>query len=208
MTVHVQRNAKLETVICQSQYGPCSIEITELLNSYVGKNVLTSYLNIGDALREHNHVVSAVVKFDGLNSLRITTIQRKAQVAIQAVGDSNYYLYSSDGYGISVETETQLPVVILKDNSIVTRDQEQFVIRMAHVLNETYNVKQIEVVDSGLQFKKDNSPQVIFPLSGDEDILLGSLTFVLSQLNTQVEGLTMESILDFRFRNPIIRTYE
>lgn len=210
LLVFIYKNLKLSDVSCQSQYGPCSEEVQSIMSSNKDKNIFVAYSSIRSELSKHPHVANFSLKFDTLNKLQSSIHQRKAEVAIKAEGDTDYYFYSSDGFQISKQNETLLPVVVIKDNSIATREQELSVIRMAYVLNQTYNVKQMEVAEGGLKFKTERSPQIIFPLTGDEDVLLGGMTFVLSQLNTQLEDFRMESIesIDFRFRNPVIRKYE
>jgi len=195
----------LFSVECQSQYGPCDNDIISELEQYKGESIFTSYGKINNLLRSSNKVINFEIKFISPLKLFAHISQRKPSIAVIANGDKNYHLYSQDGFLLSQVENTQLPTIEIQDYSVISEIQTKFIIEMAHMLNQTYNINNIIVRDGGMEFEIPGSPKIIYPIQGDIDVLLGSLRFVLSQLNTQLGDFTMESV-DFRFRNPIIRT--
>lgn len=198
------KNLKVAEIKCSSQYGPCDQEVATKLKSFEGEKIISTYQNINDLLGSDHKVANYKLNFAGPLHIEAEINQRKPSVAVQASGDSKYYLYSEDGYLLSIAKETQLPTINLLDKSVATINQTKFVIEMAYALNQTYNVNMLVVRDGGMEFEVLGAPKIVYPIQGDIDVLLGSLTFVLSQLNTQLGDFKMESV-DFRFKNPVIR---
>lgn len=197
----------VKNIQCQSQFGPCDDEIVSALEVYKDKVLLHSYSGLRQELNNHSKVADYSVNFLDPATIQAKVVQRRPQVAVIAEGSGEYHLYSFEGYLLEKATETQLPVVRIKDISVITDDQMKFVIEMAYTLNQTYNVNSVLIQEGGMEFEMANAPKIIFPVQGDIDVLLGSLTFVLSQLNSQLGDFRMESV-DFRFKNPVIRQNE
>jgi hypothetical protein len=201
------KSVKVERIECQSQFGPCDEETNGALSAYEGKTLLVSYTGVRRELNNNLKVSHYTVKFLDPRTIQTRVTQRKPQVAVIAEGENKYHLYSKDGILLETEEETQLPVVRIMDISVITKEQMNFVIEMAHALNQTYNVNAIVIQQGGMEFEVTGSPKIIFPVQGDIDVLLGSLTFVLSQLNSQLGDFRMEFI-DFRFKNPVIKVID
>ena len=198
---------RITNIECQSQFGPCDEEIENVLNPFKGTTLLKAYSGIRKVLNEHPKVARYTVQFSNPSTLQAEIMQRRPQVAVIAEGDDQYYLYSEEGVLLDMENETQLPTVRIMDISVITEEQMQFVVAMAYILNQTYNVQTVVIQQGGMEFEVTGAPKIIFPVQGDIDVLLGSLTFVLSQLNSQLGDFRMEFI-DFRFKNPVIKVID
>lgn len=207
LLIVVYHRLKINRIDCQSQFGPCDDEIVSTLNSQEGKPIFSSYSSVREELNNHPKVSNYNIRFSNPRSLSVNVTQRRPQVAVIAEGANEYYLYSHDGILLESKNETQLPVIHISDISVITKEQMDFVIGMAYAINQTYNVEDILIKDGGMEFEVIGAPKIIFPVQGEIDVLLGSLTFVLSQLNSQLGEFRMEFI-DFRFKNPVIKVQD
>lgn len=205
--VFAYNRLRVTSIECQSQFGICDEDVLNELNSKEGQTLLHAFSGVRKTLNTHPKVSHYVTRFTNPSSLTALITQRRPQIAIVGEGSSDYYVYSEDGILLDTLSETQLPLVRIQDISVITNEQMIFVIKMAYALYQTYEVKTFVIQNGGIEFELPNSPKIIFPVQGDIDVLLGSLTFVLSQLNTQLEDFRMEAI-DFRFNNPVIKLIE
>jgi hypothetical protein len=77
----------------------------------------------------------------------------------------------------------------------------------AQLVSDLYNlyaVKTGEIQNDYLQVDQVMGKSVVFPLTGDRDLLIGSIRFILSRL--KVESFDPRiNLIDLRFKNPVLK---
>ncbi len=205
------RNLKISSVVCESQFGPCSSGVSTKTDRFRGTNVLEAFSGLKKELAKETRVSSFSIRFTLPASLKIYVIEKKGVVAIGKQGVDSYLIIDKDGIVLGNEKTTLLPVISLNNGDDLSfRIGESlpkrliFASSIARSMYKAYNVKLISIYEDRLETKVENGPKVIFPLDGDVDILMGSLTFILSRLNNADSELRIGEI-DLRYKNPVIR---
>ncbi|CAN5279405.1 hypothetical protein BH10PAT1_BH10PAT1_7600 [soil metagenome] len=195
------RAIKIKNITCESQYGACDETILLQLNSAKNKNVIDAKNYANNYLKKNSQVLSFSVRYQLPESLKINIIQKKA-VAAFVDKDKNFVLIDENGMIVATVKNTPLP----KITSYYVLDHEQisYVANLMSELYTFYGVTEGKVTTDGLEVDQIKGKNVIFPLTGDKDVLLGSLSLILSRLPSVKEASTI-SIIDLRFKNPVLR---
>ncbi|MBX4205966.1 hypothetical protein KW795_02105 [Candidatus Microgenomates bacterium] len=114
-----------------------------------------------------------------------------------------------DKGGIIIEESdtSNLPNLLIDPNlNVILKKGEklssefQFATLLLQKMYFVYNTNHANVSAYSISFDL-NEKKVVFPLNGDIDVLLGSLTVILSRLNSE----NNYSIIDLRYKNPILK---
>jgi hypothetical protein len=115
---------------------------------------------------------------------------------------------------IGIIKETSLPLIYLENGLVNSKigekvsDQLIFAGELLAEIYKLYNVRIGILKSESLEIELARA-KVIFPLQGDRQVLLGSLSLILSQLNAEPQNFRMSEegkfIVDLRFKNPIIK---
>lgn len=192
----------IKSVACENQYGPCSEEIANSLSlnqTKLYKIKLGKFVN--DRLTGLNKVAEYSYAFEFPFGARVYVIEKKPQIALSFEGDSKFYLYTAQGIKIEETDKTELPIVEIWGDS--TEVERIFGSEISFILFTEYNINKIRLGNKRIEFKYKEY-DIIFPTSGDIDIILGSFELVLSWLNSQAQELKI-SLVDFRYKNPVIK---
>lgn len=83
-----------------------------------------------------------------------------------------------------------------------------FVLNLIYSLYSSYQVGGGKIENQGLVIQLPQGITVIFPLEGDEAVLLGSLRVILDRLNEDIKDSRIEKevkVIDLRFQNPVLK---
>jgi len=199
-----------------SQYGPCGSHFQKNLNSSLSKDFQTAKKETQQFLKNETLVRSYSYQFKFPDELSLNIVLRKAESALTDFSNSYYALIDKDGYVVSYQESTFLPVVKTKltPPNVGEKVQESliFALDMIKTMFTLYEVREGEILGTtGLMIKLNDGNTVIFPLTGDKDILVASLQVILSQLNSNSSDTKIGKALggnvniDLRYKNPVIK---
>ncbi len=201
------RIIKIGEIKCQSQFGPCNINVEASVNEVEKRN-----RSLYEAKRELQNILADDIlvsdysfQFKLPNTLEVNLLERKPKYAVRQKETNSFALIDSDGYVIYFQETTTLPVLIVSEappnvGSIVS-EKNLFSLELLYNLFSSYQIRTGIVENESLVIELNQGPRVIFPLEGDREVLLGSLRLILSRLNDSGQVST----IDLRFKNPIIK---
>lgn len=202
----VTRRVKVVNAKCESQFGPCSEEVKNIVSEEVGDSFFSAKKDLGRRLSESSRVEKYNIRFDLPESLVVEVVEKKPEVALKFAED-RYFLFDESGNSLGEVQKTALPLIEVRD---VPSDADiSNVVKLFIELFKYYDVSTGTLDKFGLTVKVRNV-DVIFPLEGEIDVLFGAMEVVLLQLNRSRENPTIDSAgnlttIDLRYKNPVIR---
>jgi len=210
------RVLKIREVDCQSQFGPCNAEIQKSI-----ERIKNGEKSLNDTKEELDLLLASEIlisnysfQFQLPDVLGVNVIERKPKYALKVKGADSYALVDGEGYVIYFQKLTSLPILTVPEpppnvGEPVPKDVF-FGLELLYSMFSTYQIREGIIENETLVIELSQGPKVIFPLEGERDVLLGSLTLVLSRLNsgdeeTRIENVPGVSIIDLRFKNPVIK---
>lgn len=194
---------------CQSQYGPCSEEVKNMVEERIDESYIDAKGSLGKALSESSRIERYHIRFQIPSEMLVEVVEKKAEIALKFT-EERYFTFDRKGNLVAETGSTQLPTVdVLEAPSDSTI---KYAVEMFWNLFKYYDVSYAKLDKYSLKANVRGA-EVIFPLEGDLDILFGSLEVLLLQLNRTNENPTINSagkysIIDLRYKNPVISKYE
>lgn len=196
------RIIKINSLQCYSQYGICSDEIFAATSGVAGKSLAAAKTFLGDQFKKNGSVEKYTFTFKIPDILRTDLILKKAKFALVNKDTKEAALLDKDGLVLQKNTKTNLPRVEVIESLPAAGEtaaaDKLFALNLIYSLNFYYQADFGEIGNSGLTVKLPTGAEVIFPLEGDIEVLLGSLKLILSAPNNV-------KLIDLRFKNPIIK---
>ncbi|RLC32944.1 hypothetical protein DRH13_00650 [Candidatus Woesebacteria bacterium] len=212
----VPKKLKINNITCQSQFGPCNTSILGLIDKTSNGNK-----SLDEVKKElHGILANSILisdysfHFQFPNKIEVNLIERKPKYALKAKGTDSYALVDKEGHVIYFQDLTGLPVLITTEPppnvGETVSNKTFFALEVLYGMFSSYQVREGKIEDESLVIELSQGPKVIFPLEGENEILLGSLRLVLSKLNnddqdSKIENVSGASIIDLRFKNPVIK---
>ena len=195
----------LGNVVCSSQFGPCAKGISEFADGLAGQGLLQSRSRLVAFLSTNPLVSDYSIDFVVPRGFKINVVERSGYVALGKFGQDEYLVSDRNGLVIKKDRATALPILFvdgqLPDIGERLSDDYYFAAGILDTLNASYATHVGMVKGDSLEVTILESVDVIFPLSGDNQVLIGSLRFLLSRLKPTASGST----IDLRYKNPVIR---
>ncbi|OGM33254.1 hypothetical protein A2803_00185 [Candidatus Woesebacteria bacterium RIFCSPHIGHO2_01_FULL_44_21] len=201
------RQIRVADVTCTTQNGMCPSEIQSMVDASKGKSYFDAKNELASTLAESMRIARYTIRFNLPSTLAVEITERKPEIAAK-FGENTYFLFDKDGVSLGEVSSTELPIITVF--SVPRGERVNFAVRLARDLVKYYSAGELKMDKYGLYAKVKNGVEVVFPLEGDLDVLLGSLEVTLSQLNRGREdstiGLTAGKIhkVDLRYKNPVI----
>ena len=205
-------------ITCKSQYGPCNSSLVGRLEKIQGKKLKEVYEEIKNILSSEILVSDFLIQFKLPSNLEVSMVERKPIYSLTKKGASAYAQVDESGLVIRIDDKTPLPRLVTTGQipNVGDRvDQKHlFALDILYRMFAFYQVQEGNMEESYMETKLKNGPKVIFPLEGDEDILIASLQLILARLNRESEGirinendieLSMITTIDLRYKNPVVR---
>ncbi len=211
------RFIKIREISCRSQFGPCSDYLSELIARVEDKSLNEVKRDLKKILGDETQVIDFSLRFNLPNKLHVYLIKRKAMVAIRRESLVGFALIDKEGRVIGIEEKTLLPILVVEEESNnlevgkEVSERVRFGGELLNRMSNFYGAKQALIKDGSFEIKLSQGVQVLFPLEGEIDVLLGSLKLILSRLNSEAQDFKIEGeqiyprLIDLRFKNPIIR---
>jgi hypothetical protein len=195
-------------ITCKSQYGECSRQILNKLNSFNGKSLFLVKSGVKKMLTADFSISDYSLQYKIPNILHVELLVKKAVVAFKNDKSNSLALVGADGKVLSVATDSVLPVITVIENLPEEGQNignvDLFALSLAQGVNQMYQTSNFIITDEGLLVELPGQIGVIFPLGGDKDALLGSLRLIYSKIRED-GNLAGYSQIDLRFKNPILR---
>ena len=204
--IAVPRLLKINQIVCQSQFGPCSFFISEKLQSVQGKSLWEARRETKNILARELFAVSYATHFNLPDKLMVNVIERKAVVSI-SYDASSWWLVDKEGIVIGQSEVTNLPSLQIEgakaDFGLGAKLPARiyFAQTLLERLNYAHQVTFARVTADAFVTQLPSLQEVVFPLEGDQEILMGSLSLLLSRLKTTGQY----SIIDLRYKNPVLK---
>ena len=190
---------------CLSQYGACPPEIESGLINKKQTSLFETKNKIKTFLKNQFMVSAFSTQFKLPNTLVVNIIIKKPSFVLK--NDSNQkILVDENGKILALTNEAFLPEVLVVGNLKKVGDNvdpdQLFALNLIAGVNEMYQVKMGQIQDNSLVVELPTGIKVIFPLSGDSQVLLGALRLVYSKIQSGDQGVRYSQI-DLRFKNPV-----
>ena len=203
--------AKIKKIECYTQYGICSTELINNLDNSLGKTLSLAKNEIDLELAKDNLIEDSSFRFKLPDILRVDLILIKPKYAVFSKAVNKYALVNEWGTVLEISDNSNLPKVTISDNfsnvGETLSSDKHFALEIIYSLNFLYQIKEGEIEEKHLIVRMSDGVNVIFPLEGEEDILLGSMKLILSRLNQSQNTLKIGKVkeIDLRYKNPILR---
>lgn len=197
-------------ISCKSQFGPCSTSLSEKLASKEGKNLKEVKKEVKEVLSYETSVSDFSLQFRIPASLNVFVVEKKPKFAVK---QENYFgLIDKEGIVLRIEKATSLPYVEIQEKipgvGEKVNEKTFFALNAVYNLFIQYQVRSGVISGNFLVIDSIEGRQVIFPLEGDLDVLLGALRLIINRLNASAKDTRIETSvkeIDLRFKNPVLR---
>jgi len=202
------RLIQIKGISCESQYGPCSPDITKALEGVTLSNLQESRKNLEAVLQKNKKIKKYVINYTFPKTLKAQILERKPQVAVLRKNATNYILVDKEGIILEESENTPLPIITIAEVGH-TSDELTFAANLQYELFTNFNVNSSIMNEDHLFITKDGI-DFLFPLKGDLDEILGSYNLILSWLKSEKEESRIEQArsvteIDLRYKNPVMR---
>lgn len=186
---------KIRNVISTS----CNIS-EKVKSTATTKNIFAAKAYLNEEIKKDSTVskfsINLVLPYD----LKVDCIQ-KIPIAAFKLDDGSFVLVDKEGQIVDKTKETSLPKILT--SIVLDNTKAAFVSGLMSALHNFYNVNEGKISDSGLLVENIKGKSVIFPLSGDTELLLGEMNLIFSRLKGFDEASKIGTI-DLRFKNPVL----
>lgn len=201
------RLIKIAKIECESQYGDCPKETVANLEKESGKNLHDAKIGVSRSLKDNLLISDYNTQLQLPNTLKVDLVIKKASFALKQKDTDNFTLIDKDGTVVLIVNSSQLPTVEipsgLKNVGEKVEDVDLFSLKLIKGVSAMYQVNLGRVVNDTLVVELPQHLNVIFPLEGDTEVLLGALRAVVTKIDQDTSRSFHE--LDLRFRNPVLR---
>jgi cell division septal protein FtsQ len=204
---------KIEEISCVSQYGPCSSYLSDIVTTVNHKSLAEAKRKLADSLKSEPSVSDFSFQFKIPNKLQVNLIERKPKFALKDAESNRFALVDEKGLVLKIMDTINLPYLTISDNfpSIgnLVEQKKLFALNLIYDLFTSYQVKSGNIKDQSLLVELPNGISVTFPLEGNRETLLGSLSIILTRLKESEKDIRIGdnkiSSIDLRFKNPILK---
>lgn len=203
----------IKNVVCKTQYGSCSSEIEEAIAFGIkGKSLRQSKKAAAERIKGQFLIKDFSLQYQIPSLLRVNLIIRKPVFSLSNKKEQNSFaLIDSDGYLLSTARTNNLPYLIVADTPLAIGEKLSpeliFASRLLLGIYRQYQIGWAEVEEGYFTSRLPNGIRIIAPLSGEEEVFLGSLSLIYSELNKENKDSKIGriSLIDLRFKNPILK---
>lgn len=194
-------------VECATQFGGCPDEVKVNIESK-GQTLMAVRRKIRRELAKDPFILEYNTQFKLPNIVLVNLVVNKPKFALKKSGEENVALINIGGTILSIDTNSSLPTVMggVSDFTIGNKvqDSDLFALNLMNGVYEMYQIGNGEIQNGSLVVELPSQIKVLFPLSGDRDLILGTLRLVISRITVGGESGKYHE-LDLRFKNPVLR---
>jgi len=206
-------------VVCVSQFGPCDEEIHNQLAEFDQLSLYESKKKIESFLKG----LSIVDKFEARlllpNKIKVVLVQKKPIFGLKK-DKGKIALVDKQGEVLSYQTSTLLPIINFNTSPPTVGERvdakSEFALKILEYMNKLFGIKEGFIENESVFFNLASGQKVIFPLSGEPEVLVGSAVLINNRLNKASADTRMEMepglggcdsgcVIDLRFKNPVVK---
>ena len=193
-------------IICISQFGPCNDSISNKLEKVRGLPIGSARKQISEVLTQEVLVKDFSIQLKFPRSYEINLLERKPIFTLKVVDSNVLALVDDEGYIVSIEEISNLPAVqvagAIGDVGEKVSSEQFFALQLIDNLFTLYQVREGFIDGDKFSVNLNKSTKVIFPLTGDRDVLISTLSLVFRRFEAED---TKPAEIDLRYKNPVIR---
>ncbi len=213
---NLTRFIKVTNIVCESQYGPCTDNITEKVSKLVGLNLSVTKSKLTQLFSEEPYVDKFSYQFQFPSRLHIQVVEKKPKFALKNQSQGLTAILARDGKVLSLKETSTLPTIDTDETLPNVGDnadsKDLFALEIVYALTHDYKIKSARANENHLVIEVIGGPRVIFPLEGDKDLLLGSFVLLVNGSENLIKNSTVGGlegkIVDFRFKKPVITDFK
>lgn len=200
----IKRLIKIDKIECVNQFGSCTYEF-QLGNYKYVKDQIEKKLD------EDVQINSYLIQYKIPSTVKLDINIKSPKNAIYVNSTNKYYLISEDNLVLSVSDTSSLPVIRIDTGELEVGknidEKQKFALEILNNLSFLYSINEGRIEKSSIKYVSQDGVNIIFPIEGEVDLLVGSLRLIFSRLNDETEGIRMNEIreIDLRYKNPVLR---
>lgn len=193
---------------CKSQFGNCPQQIVSLLSQYNYKSLFSVRNGVNKVMKNNFLLTDYSTQYKIPDILMINILVRKPDFVVYDKNSSESWLIDGDGTVLAKEQDSALPTVITAGQVPVpgsrVDDNTLAGLKLMQGVWEMYQVKSGNLENGSLAVDLPLNIQVIFPLEGDPQVLLGALRLIYAKVSSgDLSGKYRQ--INLRFKNPVLR---
>lgn len=201
---------KISSLVCRSQYGPCNSEIDKKLDSLNGNSLYQVKRSIKEYFKKEPLVSAYSFQLKLPSTLQVYLIENKVYFSVTDKERKTFALTDKEGKVIKLQNTNNLPFLVVEATppaiGETIKPEYLFALNLIYTLNSSYQVDSGTITGDSLEVNLPSGMKVVFPLEGDHDTLIGSLSLILTKLNDEAKDSNIKvSIIDLRFKNPVLK---
>ncbi len=208
----------INSIICESQFGPCDTKIETGLNLFAGKSLSDAKSESEAYLREQGNIKKYVVRYLLSDKLKVVIIIKKAEFGLE-FGQNQIALVDHDGYVLNYQDTTLLPILKTTVASPKVGDKVDIstldaLNLLAHV-SDIFAIKEASAKDGAFYTKRPEGQTFIVSLDRDIETSLGAMILINNELNKANNETRMDRgglgsclsscTIDLRYKNPVVK---
>lgn len=142
------------------------------------------------------------------STLLINLVVKKPVFAIISNDPKLISLVDSQGRVLGTTNTSALPTVVNTNSKYkpgeTVSSQDLLALNLIQGVYQMYQVNKLVVENNSLVVELPSQIKVLFPLSGERDLILGTLRLVYTKVTSGEQAGKYKEI-DLRFKNPILR---
>ncbi len=198
----------ISNITCKTQFGPCEEYDHKQLDTFKGKNIIVLKKDqVEEKLLQNFKNEDIIVNKVLPSALLVFIEKRRGYIGITKIGLQGIFISSKDGTILSFEKKTALPTLELAQDSqnpsvgLKIDDKTLYAGRILLLVSKIENIKKSNLEKDKITIDLENT-QVIFPHSGDPQVLSGSLQLILTQSKMNKK---IPTSIDLRYKNPVLK---
>ena len=209
LRIFIPQKLVIRNITCSSQFGSCPEDVQLSINKQSGENINLVQKQLVEYLNSIEEIERYTIQFRPLSTLEVTLIMSKPVFAIANIQNPQALaLIHSSGKVLGYSSTTSLPILLIDsvppDVGEKVNQESLYAAKILSYLQSNYSIQSGNLKGDGLYITLPNGVKVIFPPSGDENILITSLQLILSQVKIDDNTSPIREI-DLRFKNPVLR---
>lgn len=213
IAVRLITSISISDISCRSQYGECSQPIKEKLENVRNCRLLACKKNIDTVLSGVWLVDDYRYQLKLPPKIEVFLVEKKPKYSITSRSLNLSAQLDSEGMVLDIREDSKLPGYIIEGNlpnpGTTVSEGENFALQLIYGASLIQDIEKSTLEDNLLSVDMVGGINILFPLDGDRDFILGSLALILNQLKKESLDSKIESgqisIIDLRYKNPVLR---
>lgn len=193
----------IKKITCSNQYGRCDEVLVSNLETVLGKSLAEAKTTLKSILAKDLLIKDFSLQYKLPETLQIYILIKKPKFALWNQEEKKAVLVDEAGTVLTEVEATNLPKVIVSGKLLArgekVNQKELFALELIAGLNYFYQVNEGVLFEQRLEVILPGGIRVIFPLTGDRQVLLASLKAVFSGKIDKIREI------DLRFKNPVLK---